>query len=189
MFIHGSRMHIIGNMAFLKLFGDNIEDAMGHWSYLFFYLLAGIGAAATQVLIDRSSTVPMVGASGAIAGVMGAYIVLFPQGTFRISLGTESPVGSDDPAYALIALGFLQQLFDGIASLGATASFTGGIAFWAHVGGFGTGVVLVWLFKNQESVDRQRAAQEVPQTAPRSALGAQGARPLRPLSKKRPGGL
>src|SRR3954452_14390730 len=88
MFIHGSLMHIIGNMAFLKLFGDNIEDAMGHWSYLLFYLLAGLVAAATQVLIDPSSAVPLVGASGAIAGVMGAYIVLFPKGTFHISLGS-----------------------------------------------------------------------------------------------------
>src|SRR5262245_19526240 len=87
MFIHGSLMHIIGNMAFLKLFGDNIEDAMGHWSYLLFYLLAGLGAAATQILIEPSSTVPMVGASGAIAGVMGAYLVLFPKAEFRIRLG------------------------------------------------------------------------------------------------------
>jgi membrane associated rhomboid family serine protease len=173
MFIHGSLMHIIGNMAFLKLFGDNIEDAMGHWSYLFFYLLAGLGAAATQVLIDPSSTVPMVGASGAIAGVMGAYIVLFPQGKFHISLG--SGIGSRAltiPAYALIAFWFLQQLFNGFASLGGDASTTGGIAFWAHVGGFLTGAVLVWLFKDQESVDRQRAAQEAQRSIPRGAAFA-----------------
>lgn len=170
MFIHGSLMHLFGNMAFLKLFGDNIEDAMGHWSYLFFYALAGLGAAATQVLIDPSSTVPMVGASGAIAGVMGAYVVLFPKGSFRITLGSglTSRVLSV-PAYALIVFWFLQQLFNGFASLGAEASTTGGIAFWAHVGGFVAGAALVWLFKDQESVDRQRAAQEAQQSMPRGA--------------------
>src|SRR3954454_5163276 len=175
MFIHGSLMHIIGNMAFLKIFGDNIEDAMGHWSYLFFYLVAGIGAAATQIVIDRSSTIPMVGASGAIAGVMGAYIVLFPHGSFQIAMG--SGIGRRTlsiPAYALIAFWFLQQLFNGVASLGGEASITGGIAFWAHVGGFVTGAVLVWLFKDQESVDRQRAAQEAQQAIPRGAAMAAG---------------
>lgn len=182
MFIHGSLGHIIGNMAFLKLFGDNIEDAMGHWSYLLFYLLAGLGAAATQVLIDPASTIPMIGASGAIAGVMGAYLVLFPKGTFRLSLGSgRASPGITIPAYALIVFWFLQQLFNGFASLGADASTTGGIAFWAHVGGFATGAVLVWLFKDQDSVDRQRAAQEAQLATPRGAM-AMG-QPGTPLAK------
>jgi membrane associated rhomboid family serine protease len=186
MFLHGSWMHLIGNMAFLKLFGDNIEDAMGHWSYLVFYLLAGLGAAATQVLIDPGSTIPMIGASGAIAGVMGAYLVLFPKGSFHITLG--SGIGRRAltiPAYVLIVLWFLQQLFNGFASLGANASITGGVAFWAHVGGFVTGMVLVWLFKDQESVDRQRAAQAVQQTVPAGPLAA--GRPTMPGGKKRSG--
>ncbi len=184
MFIHGSLMHLFGNMAFLKIFGDNIEDAMGHWSYLFFYLLAGLGAAATQVLIEPSSTIPMVGASGAIAGVMGAYVVLFPKGSFHITLGSglTSRVVSV-PAYALIVLWFLQQLFNGFTSLGADASIAGGIAFWAHVGGFVVGMALVWLFKDQESVDRQRAAMEVQQASPRRAAVA--AEPQAPLAKGR----
>jgi membrane associated rhomboid family serine protease len=188
MFIHGSLMHLFGNMAFLKLFGDNIEDAMGHWSYLLFYLLAGLGAAATQVLIEPSSTIPMVGASGAIAGVMGAYIVLFPKGSFRITLGSglSSRVLSI-PAYALIVFWFLQQLFNGFASLGADASITGGVAFWAHVGGFVTGMVLVWLFKDQASVDRQRAAQEAQQAAPRGAAVAAGPRSPLANGRNRPG--
>lgn len=188
MFIHGSLMHLFGNMAFLKIFGDNIEDAMGHWSYLIFYLLAGLGAAATQVLIEPSSTTPMVGASGAIAGVMGAYIVLFPQGSFRITLGSglTSRVLSI-PAYALIVFWFLQQLFNGFASLGADASIAGGVAFWAHVGGFVTGMVLVWLFKDQASVDRQRAAQEAQQTDPRGAAVAAGPRSPLANGRNRPG--
>lgn len=95
---------------------------MGHWSYLAFYLLTGIGAAVTQVLIDRTSTIPMVGASGAIAGVMGAYIVHFPKGLIRISLGAAiASRGLAIPAYVLIALWFVQQLLNGIASLGGTA--------------------------------------------------------------------
>jgi membrane associated rhomboid family serine protease len=180
MFLHGSWMHLIGNMAFLKLFGDNIEDAMGHWSYLFFYLLTGLGAAATQVLIDPTSTIPMVGASGAIAGVMGAYIVLFPKGLIYLSLGAGiTSRALSVPAYALIAIWFLQQLFNGFASLGAETSSTGGVAFWAHVGGFVSGAVLVWLFKDQESVERQRAAQATQPTLPYAA-GMGGVRPPLP---------
>jgi membrane associated rhomboid family serine protease len=133
---------------------------MGHWSYLFFYLLCGVGASAVQTLIDTTSPIPMIGASGAIAGVMGAYIVLFPKGEIYIPqlrlLGLSGAV----PAWVMIGLWFVSQLFNGIASLGDVASFAGGVAFWAHVGGFGSGALLVWLFKDQESVDRQRAAQE-----------------------------
>lgn len=186
MFLHGSWMHLIGNMAFLKLFGDNIEDAMGHWSYLVFYFLAGLGAAATQVLIDPTSTIPMVGASGAIAGVMGAYIVLFPKGLINISLGAG--IGGralSVPAYALIVIWFLQQLLNGFASLGAETSSTGGIAFWAHVGGFVSGAVLVWLFKDQESVDRQRAAQAQQPTLPQVPRMGRGGTPLTKSAKRR----
>jgi membrane associated rhomboid family serine protease len=167
MFIHGSWAHLIGNMAFLKLFGDNIEDAMGHWSYLSFYLLCGFAATAAQTLIDTTSTIPAVGASGAIAGVMGAYIVLFPKGQLQIA--PRSPLGGRGktlPAAVMIGLWFASQLINGIASLGGTASFGGGIAFWAHVGGFVAGALLVWLFKDQTSVDRQRAEQEAQAAQP-----------------------
>ncbi len=179
MFLHGSWMHLIGNMVFLKLFGDNIEDAMGHWSYLVFYFLSGLGAAATQVLIEPTSTIPMVGASGAIAGVMGAYIVLFPKGLIHIPLGAgKTGRALSVPAYALIVIWFLQQLLNGIASLGAAVSITGGIAFWAHVGGFVSGALLVRLFKDQESVDRQRAAQANQPTLPSFSRGNGIGRPL-----------
>jgi membrane associated rhomboid family serine protease len=178
MFIHGSWAHLLGNMAFLKLFGDNIEDAMGHWSYLSFYLLCGLGAAAVQTLIDTSSQTPMIGASGAIAGVMGAYLVLFSKAQIGAVVGGRFLGGLRTvPAWVLIGLWFLSQLFNGIASLGGRATFDGGIAFWAHVGGFGSGVLLVWLFKDQESVDRQLvmpAAQTEAPVAARPQIGASG---------------
>jgi len=128
----------------------------------------------------------MIGASGAIAGVMGAYLVLFPKGSFRISTGSgRASPGLTIPASALIVFWFLQQLFNGFTSLGADASTTGGIAFWAHVGGFVTGAILVWLFKDQESVDRQRAAQEAQIAAPRGLAPAQQA--LAPRGRKQSG--
>ncbi|MFN8594420.1 MAG: rhomboid family intramembrane serine protease [Thermomicrobiales bacterium] len=185
MFLHGGWLHIIGNMAMLKLLGDNVEDAMGHWSYLFFYLLSGLGAGALQVLIDPTSTIPMVGASGAIAGVMGAYLVLFPQGMIRLSLGQGMTARVlSIPAYGLIVFWFLQQLFNGFASLGADASTGGGVAFWAHVGGFITGAALVWLFKDQESVDRQRAAMAAEKTLPAGAHRVPPPPPARPPAAK-----
>jgi membrane associated rhomboid family serine protease len=165
MFIHGSLAHIVGNMVALKLFGDGVEDAMGHWGYLVFYLLTGLAASATQVLIEPASPIPIVGASGAIAGVMGAYLVLFPQRVFRVPfrLGVFIRVW-EVRAFVLIGLWFVQQLFAGVASLGGEADFTGGVAFWAHVGGFVAGVVLVWFFKDQAAVDRQRAGQAAART-------------------------
>jgi membrane associated rhomboid family serine protease len=183
MFIHGSWSHLIGNLAFLKLFGDNIEDAMGHWSYLFFYLLCGLGAGATQTLIDTSSQIPMIGASGAIAGVMGAYIVLFPQGQIRVALPVMLGGIQTVSAWALIGLWFVAQFLNGLASLNALASFTGGVAFWAHVGGFISGTLLVWLFKDQTSVDRQRAEQEAQATLPARYAPA----PARPGMARRRG--
>jgi membrane associated rhomboid family serine protease len=170
MFIHGSIAHIGGNMVALKLFGDGVEDAMGHWGYLIFYLLTGLAATATQVLIEPSSPIPIVGASGAIAGVMGAYIVVFPRRVFHVPFRVGILIRVwDVPAFVMIGLWFVQQLFNGIASLGGDASFTGGVAFWAHVGGFVAGVALVWLFKDQAAVDRQREAPEVARRVRRAA--------------------
>lgn len=152
MFMHGGWMHIIGNMWFLWIFGDNVEDAMGSVRFLVFYLLCGLGAAAAQVVADVDSTVPMVGASGAIGGVMGAYIMLYPRvkvhlfvilvvifTTFRV------------PAVAMLGYWIVIQLLGGFASLGSTG---GGVAFWAHIGGFIAGCALVWLFKDNELLAR-----------------------------------
>jgi membrane associated rhomboid family serine protease len=155
MFVHGGWMHIIGNMAFLLIFGDNIEDATGHVSYLLFYLLCGIIAGLTQTFLNPASGIPMIGASGAISGVLGAYIVLFPQGKVRalVFFGFIGQVLL--PAWVMLGLWFLLQLVSGVTSLGAAD--VGGVAFWAHVGGFVAGALLIWLFRDKETVARQNA--------------------------------
>ncbi len=141
-FLHGGWFHLIGNMWFLWVFGDNIEDHFGHFSYLLFYLVCGVGAGVAHSLANLNSTVPAVGASGAISGVMGAYIVLFPGARvvtlvplvflfFTVQL----------PAVVILGYWFLIQFLSGVGSLGSQAS--GGVAFWAHIGGFVLGVVLV----------------------------------------------
>ncbi|MCH8920406.1 MAG: rhomboid family intramembrane serine protease [Chloroflexi bacterium] len=151
MFIHGGWLHLIGNMLFLWVFGDNVEDAMGHVRYLVFYLLAGLAATALQVFIDQESLIPMVGASGAIAGVLGAYLVLYPRATVSVVIPLLWFFGAFPvPAAFLIIFWFLLQLLSGVASLGAAAGVTEGIAFWAHVGGFIAGVVLVGAFRRQK---------------------------------------
>jgi membrane associated rhomboid family serine protease len=159
MFLHGGWLHIISNMLFLFVFGDNVEDAMGHVRYLIFYFLCGIVAGLAQVLINPASTIPLIGASGAISGVLGAYIVLFPHGRIRslVFLGYFVTVIMV-PAWAQIGLWIVLQFINGILSLGARMGETGGVAFWAHVGGFVAGAVLVFLFRDRSAVDRQRAA-------------------------------
>ncbi|MDD3619399.1 MAG: rhomboid family intramembrane serine protease [Desulfobulbaceae bacterium] len=146
MFMHGGWLHLILNMWFLYIFGDNVEDAMGFFRFIVFYLLCGFGAVAAQLLSDPSGAVPMVGASGAIGGVMGAYAVLYPKAPVHmlIFLGffvTRIIV----PAYFMLGYWFILQLLSAIPTIGRT---TGGVAFWAHVGGFVTGIVLVFLFCN-----------------------------------------
>ena len=146
MFLHGSWFHILGNMWFLWIFGNNIEDAMGHGRFLVFYLLSGVAAAATQTLMDPHSAVPMIGASGAISGVMGAYLVLFP----RIRVHTLVFLGIfittiAVPAYLMLVWWFLIQLLGGLPALGGVSD-QGGVAFFAHVGGFVAGLVLVRAF-------------------------------------------
>jgi membrane associated rhomboid family serine protease len=144
----GSWMHIIGNMWFLFVFGDNVEDSMGPVRFAIFYLLCGLCAAAAQIAVDPGSRLPMVGASGAIGGVMGAYIMLYPRvhvhmavilviffWTFRI------------PAIAMLGYWIVMQFVGGVSSLGGSG---GGVAFWAHIGGFLGGAALVWLFKDDE---------------------------------------
>ncbi len=140
MFLHDGWMHFIGNMLYLWIFGDNVEDHLGHGRFLAFYLLCGAVAATVQVFVHPFSAIPMIGASGAIAGVMGAYFVLFPQS--RILTAVFLLVFIDIveiPALFFLGIWFLMQLFSGVGSLGATTA-VGGTAFWAHVGGFAVGV-------------------------------------------------
>lgn len=140
MFLHGGWMHLIGNMLYLHIFGDNVEDRLGHLRFLGMYLGAGMAAGLAQFVIDPSSPVPMVGASGAIAGVTGAYLLFFP----RARVVTLIPFFIffhvvEVPAVVFLLIWFLYQLILGIGSLGGPAS--GGVAFWAHIGGFVVGMI------------------------------------------------
>ena len=140
LFLHGGWLHFLGNMLYLWIFGDNVEDSFGHVRFLLFYVFCGAAAAIAQIVIHPDSTVPMVGASGAIAGVMGAYFVLFPQsrvlaGVFIIFFIDVVEI----PAIFFLGIWFLMQLFSGVGSLVDAAA--GGIAFFAHVGGFAVGAV------------------------------------------------
>lgn len=150
MFLHGSWLHLIGNMLFLAIFGDNIEDIAGHIPYLFFYLLGGLAAAFTHIYFNATSTVPSLGASGAIAAVMGAYIIMFPRARVRafVFLGI---MGFVTRISAIIFLGFwfLTQLFSGVTSLGANTAQTSGVAVWAHVGGFIFGVLVGFFLRGR----------------------------------------
>ena len=146
-FMHAGWLHILGNMLFLWVFGDNVEDALGHVRYLVFYLIVGLAATATQIALSMDSLVPGIGASGAIAGVMGAYLVMFPRARIAVFIPLFFFLGAPYvPAAALIGIWFLMQLFTGVASLGQAAGDSG-IAWWAHVGGFLAGVLLVNLFR------------------------------------------
>jgi membrane associated rhomboid family serine protease len=152
MFMHGGWLHLIGNMWFLWIFGNNVEDSMGHARFLVFYILCGLAAAAAQTLADPESVIPMVGASGAIGGVMGAYVLLYPRVKVHmlVFLGffvTTIAV----PAVFMLGYWFVLQLLSGWASVGAEG---GGVAFWAHVGGFVAGAVLVLLFRNPRLLER-----------------------------------
>lgn len=145
MFLHAGWLHLIGNMLYLWIFGNNVEDAMGHIRYLIFYFLSGLGASALQIAVDPGSVVPNLGASGAIAGVLGAYLLLYPQARV-VSLLFLGYFIRLVRIPALIVLGFwiILQLFSGLGSLGLQQ--TGGIAYFAHIGGFATGLLLVNLF-------------------------------------------
>ncbi|HLT18169.1 MAG TPA: rhomboid family intramembrane serine protease [Thermomicrobiales bacterium] len=157
MFLHGGFLHIGGNMLFLWIFGDNIEDVMGHGRFLIFYLLCGIVAGLAQVMIDRDSMVPIIGASGAISGVMGAYLMLFPRGMVRVAtLFVFIPIIFRMPAVIVIGFWFLIQAMSGYASLlTLDQQVEGGTAFFAHIGGFIAGMFLVWLFADRRAVRYQ----------------------------------
>jgi membrane associated rhomboid family serine protease len=145
MFLHGSWMHVIGNMWFLWIFGDNIEDYLGHFKYLLFYLLSGLGAAFTQLVLTPHSRVPTIGASGAIAGVLGAYFLLYPRAKVLIWFPIFFLFYL--PAWVTLGYWFAMQFVSGAATSIADYSDTrGGVAFWAHVGGFMVGIVLIKIF-------------------------------------------
>ena len=148
MFIHGGFMHLASNMLYLWIFGDNIEQALGSFRFVVFYLLCGIGAALGQVLVSPSSTVPMIGASGAISGVLGAYLLLFPRAEVEtlVLLGYFARL-IRLPAVVVLGMWILLQLFSGVLSLGMDA--TGGVAFFAHIGGFVAGLVFVLLLRRR----------------------------------------
>ncbi len=155
MFLHGGWLHLIGNMWFLWIFGNNVEDSMGHARFLVFYLLCGLAAAALQIVSQPESGIPMVGASGAIGGVMGAYVVLYPRVRIHMLVIFGIFVRTFPmPASFMLGYWFLLQLAGGAVSLGRAG---GGVAFWAHVGGFVAGAVLVWLFQDPRLVARHPA--------------------------------
>ena len=146
MFIHGDWMHFAANMLFLWVFGDNVEDRFGHLRYLLFYLAAGVAAVWLQIATDTMSQVPIIGASGAIAGVLGAYLLLFPYNRIRTAIVFFFITFVRIPAVYLLGFWFLLQFVSGVGSLGPSAQ-TGGTAYWAHIGGFVLGIAVVIIYK------------------------------------------
>ena len=145
MFMHGGWLHLGGNMLYLWIFGDNVEDRFGHIPFTIFYLLCGLAATFAQLMFSLGSRVPNLGASGAIAGVLGAYILLFPQGRVKVLQGTQVV---QMPALMVIGFWIVLQFFSGIGSIANTAD-TGGVAYMAHIGGFLAGLVLTFLFRGR----------------------------------------
>jgi membrane associated rhomboid family serine protease len=158
MFLHGSWMHLIGNMWFLWIFGNNIEDSMGRLRFLAFYLVCGLAAAGTHILVDPSSPNPMVGASGAISGIMGAYLVLYPHARVLTAIVFFFIRVVYVPAWVMLAYWFVLQALSGVS--GGFASE--GVAVWAHVGGFVAGVALIKLFQRRDLVAAKRAHVHLP---------------------------
>ena len=153
MFMHGGWVHLLGNMLFLWIFGDNVEDRFGRGKFLFFYLVTGVAATFAQFALAPHSTVPNVGASGAIAGVLGAYILLFPQARVNVLLGRQVVAM---PALVVLGMWIAVQLFSGMGSIAYTDENAnmGGIAYMAHIGGFFTGLLLALLFRGANAPDR-----------------------------------
>ena len=157
MFVHANWIHVIGNMVFLWVFGESVEDILGHGKYLLFYLLCGLAAALAQMAIDPSSRVPIVGASGAIAGVMGAYLVKFPQSRVVMLFWFFFFFTFDLPAWFMLVYWFALQFAGGIGSVAEASQ--GGTAFFAHVGGFVAGIILVYTMGARQPYWRRRDLQ------------------------------
>lgn len=152
MFLHGGFAHIFSNMLALYIFGDNVEDRMGHFRYLFFYLLCGVGAALMHVYFNQNSVIPTIGASGAISGVMGAYVLMYP----RANIITVFPIlfipfFFTMPALVYVGVWFISQLFNGTLSIVSQVEALGGVAWWAHIGGFVSGIILLPFFAKRRS--------------------------------------
>jgi rhomboid family protein len=147
MFMHGGWLHLFSNMLFLWIFGDNVEDRFGHFPFLVFYLLVGVAATFAQFAIASGSSVPNVGASGAIAGVLGAYILMFPQSRVNVLLGRQIVAM---PAVIVLGLWIVLQLFSGVGTIAYTdeTADVGGVAYMAHIGGFVAGLLLTFLFRD-----------------------------------------
>jgi len=152
MFMHAGWLHLGGNMLYLWIFGDNVEDRFGHLKFLIFYLFCGLTATFVQMAVNPASDVPNLGASGAIAGVLAAYILMFPQGMVRVMQGQRV---IQVPALIMIGFWIVLQLFSGFASLGGAD--TGGVAYMAHIGGFAAGLVLAFLFRGK-TIQRRLAS-------------------------------
>ena len=155
MFLHGGWMHLIGNMWFLWIFGDNVEDRMGHLRYVALYLAGGLAGSLTHLLFSSDSVLPTLGASGAIAGVMGAYLITFPGARVLTLIPFFFLFTTELPAYVILLYWLLLQFFSGAASLGAADAMQGGVAWFAHIGGFVAGIPLMLLLRG-----RQRSARE-----------------------------
>ena len=156
MFLHSGVLHIAGNMLFLWIFGDNVEDFYGHFTYLFFYLLCGIGSGLLHVVFNMSSAVPALGASGAISGVMGAYMILYPRSQIlTLVFVFLVPI----PAVIILGLWFIMQFLSAFGSLGAVGSgASGGVAWWAHVGGFLLGMLITIMTRGQQRAARWQSS-------------------------------
>jgi membrane associated rhomboid family serine protease len=155
MFLHGGWLHFLGNMLYLWIFGDNVEDRLGHARYIMFYLFCGVAAALAQTATNPFSTVPMIGASGAIAGVMGAYFVLYPHSRVLTAVFIVFLIDLVEiPAIFFLGIWFLMQLFSGVGSIGANAA-DGSVAFWAHVVGFASGALFAALWRLAEQSNRK----------------------------------
>lgn len=158
MFMHGSWMHLLGNMLYLWIFGDNVEDALGHVKFLIFYLVCGVAATAAHILSGPNSVIPSLGASGAIAGVLGGYLLMFPGRSVRVLIGYMGVIAM--PAIIVIGFWIVMQIFSGIGSIARTEETGGGgVAYWAHIGGAIAGLVLVNFFRNR--VTQQRVAERM----------------------------
>jgi membrane associated rhomboid family serine protease len=153
MFVHGGWAHILGNMMFLWVFGDNVEDAFGHFGYLVFYLVTGLAASAAHIFLDQGSTIPSVGASGAISGVLGAYLIFFGSNPIRVLIAYFITVV---PAWIMIGLWAVQQFIATYGSIAATEQTQGGVAYAAHAGGFVAGFALAILLRGTVGQPEQR---------------------------------
>jgi membrane associated rhomboid family serine protease len=151
MFLHGGWLHLIGNMLFLWVFGDNVEAVFGKGMYLLFYLGGGLAASAAHIIVNASSTIPSIGASGAVAAILGAYVVMFPRSRIKMLVLALGVYVARTTALVFIGIWAIMQFFNGIAGLGAETAQTSGVAFWAHIGGFVFGLLVGFLMRGRAS--------------------------------------